>query len=89
MADTPETLTRFAALDRRLVAAVKGIKLLAAVSWPASVQSLFLQNWHSGRALCLSANDGSGGLFSPRYSQSRSWWSDEFRNGPTAISPAR
>ena len=50
MADTPETLTRFAALDRRLVAAVKGIKLLAAVSWPASVQSLFLQNWHAGRA---------------------------------------
>jgi uncharacterized protein (TIGR02421 family) len=42
-------LDRFAELDRRLVAAVKGIKLLGAVSWPASVQSIFLQNWHAGR----------------------------------------
>ena len=32
-------LERFAELDRRLVAAVKGIKLLRSVSWPSSVQS--------------------------------------------------
>jgi len=50
MIDSPEMLTRFTELDRRLVAAVKGIKLLAAVSWPASVQSRFLENWHAGRA---------------------------------------
>jgi uncharacterized protein (TIGR02421 family) len=49
MADSPETLARFAELDRRLVAAVKGVKLLASVSWPASVQSIFLENWHAGR----------------------------------------
>ena len=29
-------LDRFADLDRRLVAAVKGIKLLSLVSWPAA-----------------------------------------------------
>jgi len=49
MADS-QALARFTELDRRLVAAVKGVKLLAAVSWPASVQSLFLDNWHAGRA---------------------------------------
>jgi len=42
-------LDRFAELDRRLVAAVKGIKLLSLVSWPASVQATFLAAWHSGR----------------------------------------
>ncbi len=50
MADAQDTLARFADLDRRLVAAVKGIKLLASVSWPMSVQSIFLDNWHAGRA---------------------------------------
>ena len=49
MADSPDLLARFAALDRRLVAAVKGVKLLASVSWPASVQSIFLEDWHAGR----------------------------------------
>jgi len=42
-------LAHFGELDRRLVAAVKGIKLLSLVSWPASVQSTFLDAWHNGR----------------------------------------
>ena len=42
-------LQLFAELDRRLVAAVRGIKLLSLVSWPASVQSAFLEGWRSGR----------------------------------------
>ena len=50
MAAAQDTLTRFAELDRRLVAAVKGIKLLASVSWPMSVQSSFLEKWAAGRA---------------------------------------
>ena len=41
-------LQRFAELDGRLVAAVKGIKLLSLVSWPASVQSAFLDAWRRG-----------------------------------------
>ncbi len=49
MAEAQDRLDRFAELDRRLVAAVKGIKLLASVSWPMSVQSEFLQRWHAGR----------------------------------------
>ena len=47
MADSPELLERIAVLDRRLVAAVKGIKLLAALSWPASAQEAFLAGWHA------------------------------------------
>lgn len=43
-------LEHFAALDQRLVAAVKGIKLLSAVSWPARVQQDFLAHWHRGNA---------------------------------------
>ena len=43
-------LDLFAELDRRLVAAVKGIKLLALVSWPAAVQQRFLDGWRAGRA---------------------------------------
>jgi len=39
----------FSTLDRRLVAAVKGIKLLASVSWPAIHQRRFLRRWQSGR----------------------------------------
>ncbi len=50
MADSHDTLARFAQLDKRLVAAVKGIKLLASVSWPMSVQSVFIDNWRAGRA---------------------------------------
>src|SRR5215469_1832253 len=48
MADSPATLDRIAELDRRLVAAVKGIKLLAALSWPASAQEAFVAAWHAG-----------------------------------------
>jgi uncharacterized protein (TIGR02421 family) len=49
MADSQAALSRFAELDRRLVAAVKGIKLLGSVSWPMNVQSTFLETWRSGR----------------------------------------
>jgi len=48
MADSDTTLQACTALDRRLVAAVKGIKLLASVSWPAKVQQKFLQGWQAG-----------------------------------------
>jgi len=44
-----EDLRRFSELDRRMVAAVRGIKLLASVSWPAAVQTQFLERWHAGR----------------------------------------
>lgn len=47
MPDSPDTLARCAELDRRLVAAVKGIRLLGALSWPASVQSAFLAGWRA------------------------------------------
>ena len=50
MSDDAASLTAFAELDRRLVAAVKGIKLLGAVSWPASVQTQFLEGWSRGNA---------------------------------------
>jgi uncharacterized protein (TIGR02421 family) len=43
------TLQELAALDRRLVAAAKGIKLLSAVSWPAKVQNTFLAHWQKGK----------------------------------------
>lgn len=49
MADSAATLDKFGELDRRLVAAVKGIKLLGSVSWPANVQQQFLENWHAGK----------------------------------------
>jgi uncharacterized protein (TIGR02421 family) len=42
----PESLT---ALDRRLVAAVKGIRLLGSVSWPAATQTTFLSDWQRGQ----------------------------------------
>jgi hypothetical protein len=45
-----DDLAHFAALDQRLVAAVKGIKLLSAVSWPARVQQDFIAHWHRGNA---------------------------------------
>jgi hypothetical protein len=44
-----DSLQHFAELDRRVVAAVRGIKLLASVSWPASVQAQFLEGWNAGR----------------------------------------
>lgn len=45
----PADLAYFAALDRRLVEAVRGIRLLEAISWPASAQRKFLSRWQSGR----------------------------------------
>jgi uncharacterized protein (TIGR02421 family) len=51
MGDEGAALDRFSELDRRLVAAVKGIKLLAAVSWPTSVQMQFLEAWRGGCTL--------------------------------------
>ena len=42
------SLTQHAALDRRLVAAVKGIRLLGSVSWPSSAQERFLTGWRRG-----------------------------------------
>jgi len=38
-----------AALDQRLVAAVKGIRLLESVSWPAAKQEQFLAGWRIGK----------------------------------------
>jgi uncharacterized protein (TIGR02421 family) len=38
-----------AALDKRLTAAVRPIRLLDAVSWPAPVQERFLADWRVGR----------------------------------------
>lgn len=42
-------IAHHAALDARLVAAVKGIRLLEAVSWPAQTQERFLSAWRIGR----------------------------------------
>jgi uncharacterized protein (TIGR02421 family) len=40
----------YAELDQRLVAATRGIRLLASVSWPASIELDFLAAWKAGRA---------------------------------------
>ncbi|MBX3724857.1 MAG: DUF1704 domain-containing protein [Xanthomonadales bacterium] len=42
------TLDHLASLDARLVAAVRPLRLLAAASWPASVQAGFLAGWRGG-----------------------------------------
>lgn len=39
-------LVELAALDRRLVVASRGIKLLGAVSWPAAMQTDFIERYH-------------------------------------------
>ncbi|HVJ63494.1 MAG TPA: flavohemoglobin expression-modulating QEGLA motif protein [Tahibacter sp.] len=41
-------LERCTALDQRLVAATRGIRLLQAVSWPASAQHQFCSDWQRG-----------------------------------------
>jgi uncharacterized protein (TIGR02421 family) len=41
-------LERCSALDARLVAAIRGIRLLQVVSWPASAQQRFVNNWQRG-----------------------------------------
>lgn len=42
-------LQRCAELDRRLVDAVRGIRVLATVAWPAAVERRFLHDLHRGR----------------------------------------
>ncbi len=49
MTDLSSDLLHHAALDARMVKAVKGIRLLALVSWPASVQREFLAAAAQGR----------------------------------------
>lgn len=46
-ADRPEP---YAELDKRLLAATRGISLLASVSWPASVELGFIAAWKAGNA---------------------------------------
>jgi uncharacterized protein (TIGR02421 family) len=47
-AGNAQELAHYAALDQRLVAAVRGIRLLEAVSWPMQAQSDFLDGWRRG-----------------------------------------
>jgi uncharacterized protein (TIGR02421 family) len=49
MASNADT-DHYAELDRRLVEATRGVRLLDAVSWPASIENDFLAAWKSGRA---------------------------------------
>jgi uncharacterized protein (TIGR02421 family) len=49
MSAVDPALTHHAALDARLVAAVRPIRMLEAVSWPAQVQEAFLAAWRVGR----------------------------------------
>lgn len=42
-------IAHHAALDARMVAAVRGIRLLETLSWPASAQETFLAAWKIGR----------------------------------------
>lgn len=46
---TDPAIAHHAALDARLVEAVRGIRLLQQVSWPAHVQAEFLDGWASGQ----------------------------------------
>ena len=45
----PPDIVHHAALDARLAAAVRGIRLLETLSWPASAQQTFLAAWRIGR----------------------------------------
>ncbi len=49
MTDHPPDIAHHAALDARLVRAVRGIRLLTLVSWPAEVQQHFLAEYAQGR----------------------------------------
>ena len=49
MSETDSELRYFAALDRRLLDAVAGVRLLPTLSWPAEVQRDFLAHWRCGR----------------------------------------
>ena len=48
MAEHPPDVLHHAALDARMLKAVRGIKLLGMVSWPMEVQQLFLAHWARG-----------------------------------------
>lgn len=48
MSPATDHLEHHAELDRRLVAAVKGIRMLGSLSWPASAQETFLRAWKRG-----------------------------------------
>src|SRR5690242_11262628 len=54
--DAPKTMSVadqlevYTELDRRLVAATRGIRLLQAVSWPASIEMEFVAAWKKGTA---------------------------------------
>jgi uncharacterized protein (TIGR02421 family) len=50
MSAHPADIEHHAALDARMVRAVRGIKLLNLVSWPIEVQHVFLAQWASGHA---------------------------------------
>ena len=50
MNDAPADIAHHAALDARMVRAVRGIKLLNLVSWPMGIQHAFLAQWASGKA---------------------------------------
>ena len=45
-----DLLDVYSELDRRMVAATRGIRLLASVSWPASVEIDFIAAWKAGTA---------------------------------------
>src|SRR5579871_4143590 len=44
----PLPLQRFAELDKRLLAAVRGINILATVSWPASLEDRMIEAYGRG-----------------------------------------
>jgi uncharacterized protein (TIGR02421 family) len=48
MPEQAPDIAHHAALDARLVAAAKGIRLLSLVSWPADSQAIFLERWARG-----------------------------------------
>jgi uncharacterized protein (TIGR02421 family) len=50
MNETADRIDLYAELDQRLVAATRGIRLLATVSWPASIELEFIAAWKAGRA---------------------------------------
>lgn len=46
----PADILHYAALDARMVAAVRSVRVLTAMSWPAALQRQFLEDWRRGRA---------------------------------------
>ncbi|MEO7934725.1 MAG: flavohemoglobin expression-modulating QEGLA motif protein [Dokdonella sp.] len=48
MSKTNDSLETHSILDARLVAAVRGIRILGSISWPAAAQTAFLESWRRG-----------------------------------------